>query len=67
MLEPQKEQFRVIEWTGTTIAARAEPRAADIDLRISLTNRTAERSSRETAARGAQGGNPQNVTQWVLQ
>ena len=62
-----KEQFRVIEWTGTTIAARAEPRAADIDLRISLTNRTAERSSRETAARGAQGGNPQNVTQWVLQ
>jgi hypothetical protein len=62
-----KEQFRVIEWTGTTIAARAEPRAADIDLRISLTTRTAERSSRETAARGAQGTNPQNVTQWVLQ
>jgi hypothetical protein len=62
-----KEQFRVIECTGTTIAARAEPRAADIDLRISLTNRMAERSSRETAARGAQGANPQNVTQWVLQ
>jgi hypothetical protein len=62
-----KAQFRVIEWTGTTIAARAEPRAVDIDLRISLTNRTAERSSRETAARGAQGANPQNVTQWMLQ
>ena len=62
-----KEEFRVIEWTGTTIAARAEPRAAHIDLRISLTNRTAERSSRETAARGAQGANPQNVTPWVLQ
>jgi hypothetical protein len=62
-----KEQFRIIEWTGTTIAARAEPRAADMDLRISLTNRTAERSSRETSARGAQGANLQNVTQWVLQ
>lgn len=62
-----KEQFRVIEWTGTTIATRAEPRAADIDLHISLTNRTAERSSRETVARGAQGANPQNVTRWVLQ
>ncbi len=62
-----KEQFRVIEWTRTSIAARAEPRAADIDLRISLTDRTAERSSRETASRGAQGANPQNVTQWVLQ
>jgi len=62
-----KEQFRVMEWTGTTIAARAETRAADIDLRISLTDRTAERSSPETGARGAQGANPQNVTQWVLQ
>jgi hypothetical protein len=61
-----KEQFRVIEWTGTTITARAEPRAADIYLRISLIDRTAERSSRETATRGAQGANPQNVTQWVL-
>ncbi len=62
-----KEQFRVIEWTGTAITARAEPRAADIDLRISLTDRTAERVSRETAARGAQGANPQNVTQWALE
>ena len=61
-----KEQFRVIEWTETVIDARAEPRAATIDLRISLTDRTAERSSRETASRGAQGANPQNVTQWVL-
>ncbi len=62
-----KEQFRVIEWTGTTITARAEARAADIDLRVSLTDRTAERTSRETALRGAQGANPENVSQWVLQ
>lgn len=61
-----KEQFRVLEWTETTITARAEPRAADIDLRISLVDRTAERTSRETASRGAQGANPQDVTQWVL-
>lgn len=62
-----KEQFRVIEWTDTTITTRAEPRAAAIDLRISLGDRTAERVSRETASRGAEGANPQNVTQWVLQ
>ena len=43
-----KEQFRIIQWTGTTITARAEPRAADIDLRISLSDRSAERTSRET-------------------
>jgi hypothetical protein len=62
-----KEQFRVIEWTGTTITARAEPRAADIHLRISLAGESAERTSRETAARGAQGANPADVTKWVLQ
>ena len=62
-----KEQFRVIEWTGTSITARAEPRAADIDLRISLADESAERTSRETATRGAQGANPANVTKWVLQ
>jgi hypothetical protein len=62
-----KEQFRVIEWTGTTITARAEPRAADIDLRISFPTRSVERTSRETESRGAKGANSQNVTQWVLQ
>ena len=61
-----KEQFRVIEWTGTTITARAEPRAADIDLRISLADRSVERTSRETGSRGAQGAKPENVSQWVL-
>ena len=62
-----KEQFRVIEWTGTSITARAEPRAADIHLRISLADQSAERTSRETAARGSQGADPANVTKWVLQ
>ena len=62
-----KEQFRVIEWTATTITARAQPRAADIHLSISLADESAERTSRETAARGAQGTNPANVTKWVLQ
>jgi len=62
-----KEQFRVIEWTETTITARAEPRAADVNLRISFADRSAERTSRETESRGAKGANSQNVTQWVLQ
>ena len=61
------EQFRVIEWTETTITARAEPRAAALDLRISFADRSAERTSRETESRGAKGANSQNVTQWVLQ
>jgi hypothetical protein len=62
-----KEQFRVIEWTDTTITARAEPRAADVDLRVSLVDRSAERTSRETGSRGAKGANSWNITQWILQ
>jgi hypothetical protein len=62
-----KEQFHVIAWTGTTITARAEPRAANIEIRISLADRSAERTSRETGTRDEQGANSQNVTQWVLQ
>jgi hypothetical protein len=62
-----KERFRVIEWTGTTITARAEPRAADIDLRISFAERSAERTSREMESRGAKSANAQNVTHWVIQ
>ena len=44
-----KEQFRVVEWTGTTITARAEPRAVDIDLRISLADRSVERTFEKPA------------------
>jgi hypothetical protein len=61
-----KEQFRVVEWTEAHITARAEPRAADIDLRISFPDHAAERTSRETASRGAKGANAQNVTHWVI-
>jgi hypothetical protein len=61
-----KEQFRVVEWTGTTITARAEPRAADIDLRISFADHSAERTSRETESRGAKGAHSQNVIHWVV-
>jgi hypothetical protein len=61
-----KEQFRVIEWTGTTVTARAEPRAADIDLRISFADHSAERTSRETESRGAKVAHSQNVIHWVV-
>jgi hypothetical protein len=62
-----REEFRVLEWSRTIIAARAEPRAADIDLRISLIDLSAERTSRETSARGTMGAKPSDVEQWVLE
>jgi len=62
-----KEEFRVLEWPQNSIVARAQPRAADVDLRISLVDKTAERTSRETAARGAKGANPTGVHLWRLE
>jgi hypothetical protein len=61
-----KEGFRILEWSDSAIVARAEPRAADIELRISLKDDAAERTSRETEARGAAGANPSEVEHWVL-
>lgn len=62
-----KEEFRVVEWSQTVIVARAEPRAADVELRISLVDRTAERTSRETKARGAAGANASLLHAWRLE
>jgi hypothetical protein len=62
-----KTVFRVLEWSSIVIEARAEYRAADIDLRISLADQTVERRFRETGARGAQGADPLRVDQWVLE
>lgn len=61
------EDYAVLEWTSTTLTARAKPRAADIELRISFVNKSAERTSRETSERGAKGANPIAVEHWVLE
>jgi hypothetical protein len=62
-----KEDFRVLEWSQNAIVARAQPRAADVDLRISLVDKTAERTSRETTARGAEGAKPTAIYLWRLE
>lgn len=62
-----KEEFVVVEWSEDVIVARAKPRAADVELRISLKNRTAERTSRETSARGATGADPAALHVWRLE
>jgi hypothetical protein len=62
-----KEEFHVVDWSHDVIVARAESRAADIDLRISLVDRTAERTSRETAARGASQAKAEELHVWRLE
>lgn len=59
------QEFAVQKWTTTEILAKAEPRAADIILRIFLATQSAERESRETEARGATGARP-DYDKWSL-
>jgi hypothetical protein len=61
-----KEEFRILEWSESLVVARAGPRAADIELRVSLTDRAAERTLRETGARGAQGADAGKIEHWIL-
>jgi hypothetical protein len=58
--------YAIIEWNDTRITARAETRAYDFELHISLVDRSAERSAHETGARGAAEANPANAAQWIL-
>ena len=61
------ERYSVVEWTPTIIRAQAAPRAADLELRISVIDGSVERIARETTARGAQTTEPRNVEHWVLE
>jgi len=58
--------FKIIRWTDTTVQAVAEPRAADIEILISLEHKAAERTTRETDARGAKGASAA-AGKWVLE
>lgn len=58
--------FKVIRWTDTTVQAVATPRAADIEILISLEHKTVERMTRETETRGAKGVSAA-AEKWVLE
>jgi len=58
MLVATSFNYRILEWTDHNITAITEPRAADIRLNISLTDKTATRIVTETSARGAKGADP---------
>jgi hypothetical protein len=66
-LSVHKILFQVIEWSKSTISLRAEQPVADIDIRISLTDRTAERTRRETTGRGSKTADPSLIDRWMLE
>lgn len=63
----QTNDYKIIEWSLTRIVAREEAPVADIELRISLVDGSAERNSRETKARGSETANPNISRHWILE
>ena len=59
--------YKINEWSEDIIKARHEAPVADFELRISVRDKFAERSFRETKARGSETANPNVFGHWVLE
>jgi len=58
LLSSDITEFRVTHWAPAEIRALSQPRAADIEIRISPVEKAVVRMATETGARGATGANP---------
>lgn len=67
LLYPEQFTYAITEWSESVIKAERKPRAADVEIRISLTDKSAEKSFRETTARGSDTANPNIVADWILE
>ncbi len=59
--------YNIIDWSGDTVRAKYEALVADIELRISVKDGVAERSYRETWARGSETSDPNISQSWILE
>jgi hypothetical protein len=59
--------YRTINWSNDIVNAKYEGPVADFEIRISLRDKFAERSFRETKARGSETANPNIYEHWVLE
>jgi len=60
-------EYRIVEWSDSHLVARYEPRAVDIEIRVSFPDQVVERSFRETTSRGAPGAATSEVFHWLLE
>jgi hypothetical protein len=60
-------KYKIISWSNDIINAKYEALVADLELRISVRDKFAERSFRETKARGSDTANPNIFGIWVLE
>lgn len=59
--------YNIVEWSDQTIHAKHPAPVADIELRVSVKDKFAERRFRETKARGVDTSDPNIFVNWVLE
>jgi len=59
--------YQIINWSDDIINSKSEGPVADFEIKISLRDKFAERSFRETKARGSETANPNVYEHWILE
>jgi hypothetical protein len=67
MLFSQSFTYQITDWRDDTIKAKYEAPVGDAEITISLKDNFAEKSWRETKARGSESSNPDVYGKWVLE
>jgi predicted small secreted protein len=67
LLYNQEFSYEIIDWTDDIIKAKREAPVADIEITISIKDRFAEKSYRETKARGSDTADPNIYGKWILE
>lgn len=67
VLYHQKFTYQITEWRNDVIKAEWKAPVADVAITISLKDSFAEKSFRETKARGTETSNPDVYGKWVLE
>ena len=67
MLYSLKFTYQITDWTNDIIKAKWDAPVADVEIIISLKDNIAEKSYRETKARGSETSNPNIYGKWVLE
>jgi hypothetical protein len=67
ILYSQNFTYQITDWTNDIIKAKWDAPVADVEITISLKDNFAEKSYRETKARGSESSNPDIYGKWVLE
>lgn len=67
LLYNEEFTYQILDWTNDIIKAKREAPVADVEIIVSLKDNFAEKSFRETKARGSETSNPDIYGKWVLE